>query len=136
MNKYLKAIVLLALGTVLLVACGSQSADVEGTSWQLMSINGEWPIAGSEITLRFEDGSVRGSSGCNTYGGDYTLENDGAFRAGPIMVTEMGCLDPEGVMDQEANYLRIFQEANKLALDEDELTIEGGGDTLVFWGIF
>lgn len=123
-------------GILLLAACGSQGADVEETVWQLMFINGESPIVGTSITLRFQDGTVEGSSGCNIYGGDYTLENNGGFRAGPIAVTEMACVDPEGVMDQEVNYLQILQGANTLTRDGDELTIEGGGDALVFWGIF
>lgn len=135
MRKYLRISVLLVIG-ILLAACSSQDVGLDGTVWELLSINGVAPIDGTEITLRFQDGRVQGSSGCNTYGGDYTLENDGGFRAGPIAVTEMACLDPEGVMDQEVNYLQILQGANMLVRDGDELTIEGGGDTLVFWGIF
>jgi heat shock protein HslJ len=135
MRKYLRISVLLVIG-ILLAACSSQDVGLDGTVWELLSINGVAPIDGTEITLRFQDGRVQGSSGCNTYGGDYTLENDGVFQAGPIAVTEMACLDPEGAMAQEVNYLQILQGANMLVRDGDELTIEGGGDTLVFWGIF
>jgi heat shock protein HslJ len=129
-------ILFIALLGVLLVACGAKSLDMDGTVWQLVSFNGAAPIEGTEITLRFEDGRVRGSSGCNTYDGDYTLGEEGEFQVGPIAVTEMGCLDPAGVMDQEVEYLRILQGANTLAQDDTELTIEGGGNTLVFWAIF
>ena len=121
------------LGVLLLVACSTSSgANVEGTEWELLSINGVAPIEGTKITLRFLDGRVQGSSGCNTYSGDYTLGDDGVFQAGPIAVTEMACLDPEGAMDQEVNYLRILQGASKLVRDGDEMTIEGGGNSLRF----
>ncbi len=136
MRKYLRIIVLLVIGILILTACGSKDVDLEGAVWELLSINGVAPIEGTEITLRFQDGRVEGSSGCNTYGGDYSLGDDGAFQAGPIAVTEMACLDREGVMDQEINYLRILQGASKFTEDGDELTIEGGGSVLVFRGIF
>jgi heat shock protein HslJ len=136
MRSLIRLMLITFSGVLLLTACGTKAIEVDETVWQLMFINGESPIVESSITLRFQDGRMEGSSGCNTYGGDYTLGDDGAFQAGPIEVTEMACLDPQGVMDQEDNYLRILQMANKLVREEDELTIEGGGDTLEFWGIF
>lgn len=135
--KLLSRYMLIAIfGIVLLTACGSDSQDMDDTVWSLKSINGATPIEGTDITLRFEDGRVKGSSGCNTYEGDYTFGDDGEFQAGPIAVTEMACLDPAGVMDQEVEYLRILQGADTIARDDTELTIEGGGNTLVFWAIF
>jgi heat shock protein HslJ len=120
---------------MVLAACGTSAVDVEGTAWQLVTINGAVPIEGSEITLRFQDGRVMGNSGCNTYGGEYTSRENGAFQVGPIQVTEMGCMDPPGVMDQEIDYLRILQGADTITQSETELTIEGGGNFLVFLAI-
>jgi heat shock protein HslJ len=136
MKSFSRSLLIACLGILLLSACGSSDLDLDGTVWQLVSINAGTPIEGTEITLRFEDGRVKGSSGCNTYEGDYTFGDDGEFQAGPIAVTEMACLDPAGVMDQEVEYLRILQGAGTLARDDTELTIEGGGNTLVFWAIF
>lgn len=121
------------LGVMLLVACGSRAVDLDGTAWLLNSLNGEAPIAGSEITLSFEEGRLSGRSGCNLYGGDYTIEREGDFRSGPFEVTEMACLEPMGVMDQEDDYLQFLQGANSITRQNDELTIQGGGNTLVFW---
>ena len=132
MRKFLRIIVLLAIGILLLTACSSKDAGLEDTLWELLSINGVAPIEGTEITLHFLDGRVQGSSGCNTYGGDYTLGDDGAFQAGPIAVTEMGCLNPAGVMEQEVSYLSILQGASGLVQDDDRITIEGGGNSLRF----
>ncbi len=136
MRIFLRIIVLMVIAILILTACGSKDVDLEGAVWELVSINGVAPIEDTEITLRFLDGRVQGSSGCNTYGGDYTLGDDDAFRAGPIAFTEMACLDPEGAMDQEIDYLRILQGASKFTEDGDELTIEGGVNELVFRGIF
>jgi heat shock protein HslJ len=136
MKLFFRFMLIAIFGIVLLTACGSDSQDMDDTVWSLISINGATPIEGTDITLRFEDGRVKGSSGCNTYEGDYTFGDEGEFQAGPIAVTEMACLDPAGVMDQEVEYLRILQGAETLARDDTELTIEGGGNTLVFWAIF
>lgn len=132
MRTFLRIIVLLVIGILLLTACGSKDDGLEDTVWELLSINGVAPIEGTEITLRFLDGRVQGRSGCNTYGGEYALEGEGVFRIGPIEVTEMGCLNPAGVMEQEANYLLVLQGASQLVQDDDRLTIEGGGNRLVF----
>lgn len=121
------------LGAILMAACGSRTVDLEGTAWLLNSLNGDTPIVGSEITLNFEEGRVQGRSGCNLYGGDYTIEGEGTFQAGPFEVTEMACVDPMGVMDQEVDYLQILQGASTIGREDDELTIQGGGNTLIFW---
>ncbi len=132
MRTFLRIIVLLALGILLLTACGSKGVGLEGAVWELLSINGVAPIEGTNITLRFQDGRVEGSSGCNTYGGDYVLEGEGVFRVGPVAVTEMGCLNPAGVLEQEVNYLSILQGASGLVQDDDRIRIEGGGNSLRF----
>jgi heat shock protein HslJ len=137
MRTLSKLVVIPFLGVLLLGACSTSSgANLEGTEWELVSINGVEPIEGTKITLRFQDGRVQGSSGCNTYSGEYTLGDDGAFQAGPIAATEMACLEPEGAMDQESNYLQVLQGGSTITRDGDALTIEGGGDVLVFQETF
>jgi len=132
MRKNLRIGALLVLGILLLAACSSKDVGLDGTEWELLSINGVAPIEATEITLRFLDGRVQGSSGCNTYGGDYVLEGESVFRVGPVAVTEMACLDPDGAMDQEVNYLQVLQGASVLVQDDDRISIEGGGNSLRF----
>ena len=129
MRSRIRLLLVAFVGILLVVACGAKSLDMDGTVWQLVSSNGGAPIEGTEITLRFEEGRVRGSSGCNTYDGGYTLGEDGAFNAGQIAVNEIGSKETKGVMDQEVEYLRNLQGADTLARDDTELTIEGGGKT-------
>jgi heat shock protein HslJ len=55
---------------------------VQRTPWRLsqLVIEGDMaflPLDGSSITLDFsDDDTAGGSSGCNSYGGSYALEND------------------------------------------------------------
>ena len=55
----------------LISACSlnqGSSFSLEGTNWQLTSINGEALIPDTYISADFgKDGSVGGSSGCNSY---------------------------------------------------------------------
>lgn len=86
------------------------AAPLEGSAWSASRVNNgrgglQSLIAGTEITAEFGvDGTVSGSSGCNTYSGTYEIEGD-EMRIGPISVTEMACASPEGVMEQEQQYL-------------------------------
>ncbi len=75
----------LLLSSLLLAACkptkNMEKASLPGTSWQLKSWkNGSgqmMPLAPEKATLTFEAGNkLGGNSGCNAFGGDYTLEGD------------------------------------------------------------
>ncbi len=103
-----------------------------GNTWSLPGLmtiesNGEvrWDalIEGTEITLTFnEDGTLEGSSGCNTYGGNYTL--DGAsITIGELFWTEMACSDPPGVMEQEMTYIDTLQAVTTWEIGMNGLTL-------------
>lgn len=86
------------------------SRSLEGTSWQVMSYNNGKGgvtslIIGTEITANFgEDGQLTGNSGCNSYFAEYKTDGDN-ISIGTAGSTEMACLEPEGVMEQEQQYL-------------------------------
>ncbi len=101
----------------------SEGADVEepGAAWVLEKFveHGQVTpaLSGTEITLRFDRGTLRktgtmsGSAGCNAYSADYEYVNE--FTSGtPVVtsVTEKACYTPDGVMEQEERYLRHLEE--------------------------
>jgi heat shock protein HslJ len=99
----------------------------------LTSLNGKGPLAGTEITLSFEDGKVSGSAGCNTYFGAYKVEGEDKLTFSDLANTEMACLEPEGIMEQETQYLGTLRGATGLRLSDGELQIfSAGGGVLVF----
>jgi len=135
-----KALTLILAATSLLglAACAGilpGSGDpLEGSSWPLMTLGGGALLTGTEITLGFENGQVRGSSGCNTYGGSYEVDGD-KITMSDLFMTEMACLDPAGVMDQELEYLELLRDAQAFQVDGAELVIEAASDeVLVFAG--
>ena len=138
MRKQYLAMFALLTAIALLSACAGVlpgSGDpLDGTSWILKMYGGASLIPGTEITLAFEEGQVRGSSGCNTYGGSYQVDGD-KITMSDLFMTEMACLDPAGVMDQELEYLELLRDAQAFQVDEGELVIEAAGDeVLIFAG--
>ena len=124
----------LVLAALLVMACGSGSGDLalEGTAWELVSLNGKPVLAGSEVTLRFEGDQVQGKASCNSYFGDFAVKGGKEWSVGMLANTEMFCMQPEGIMDQETAYLTALREANAIRMDGDALTIDGNGVALVF----
>lgn len=101
----------------------SQLAD---TTWVLVSLDGEDPLSGTEITLHIEGETLGGSAGCNTYGGSYALSDGGLLRVDDLYATEMACMAPEGVMAQEQAYLKALRTVTGYDIDEDKLTLVDG----------
>jgi heat shock protein HslJ len=123
---------MLALASLLLAACtvtrepvGEPDDDageaLVGTEWILDGMNGEPALTETRVTMQFDNGRVGGFSGCNSYGGEYRVEGNRLVLS-DIGATAMACLDPENVMDQEAEFHRI--------LASDDLTFEAADDRL------
>jgi heat shock protein HslJ len=109
------------------------SAVLVGTQWVLVSLKGDALIEGTQITLNFADVSLKGSAGCNTYWGSYTASEDG-LRLSGMYWTEIGCPEPEGILDQEKAYLDALNEAARYRVEGDRLEVydETGTQILTF----
>lgn len=135
--RILKPILSLALLlSVLLAACslttGSPTASLAGSEWVLTALNGTPPLEGSQITLSFEEDQAGGGSGCNSYGGEYTIEANDKIAFGPMLMTEMACMDPVGVMDQETAYLQTLAQTAGFEVQEDRLILKNAaGDAIL-----
>ena len=154
-NIPIRLIALLGALAILLAACGTDAADttlpagtavpdttsaaepaaLAGTRWVANGMFlGSAPVPlvpRAEPTLDFDvDGrTFGGSTGCNSYGGEYVL--DGGITFGPMNMTEMACEEP--LMHQESNVLRILEEATVFTIKDGVLTVGRlGGSTLQF----
>jgi heat shock protein HslJ len=92
----------------LLSACSginpTNTPQLEGKTWVLTTYNDTQPIDGRQPILQFEADQVSGTTGCNHYGSAYQIGGN-AIRFEGVFSTEMACLEPEGLMDQERIYL-------------------------------
>jgi heat shock protein HslJ len=124
--------------TVSLTACSPNGTILDDTNWILESYgepgNPKTVITGTEISIEFvsTEDTVRGRAGCNHYFGGYDLKGSQLLIPGPIGATEMYCMEPEGVMDQEQEYLAILQLAESYEIDGDKLQINCGNQALIF----
>jgi heat shock protein HslJ len=105
-----------------------QSQELSGTSWDVTGYNnGKQAVtsvlAGTTLTADFgADGTLSGNSGCNTFNGTYTVDGS-KIAIGPLASTRMACAEPEGVMEQEAQYLAALQTAATYKLEGDRLQL-------------
>ncbi len=106
---------------------------LEGTPWDLNAFGTGGVvsslIAGSRITAEFTQGRVGGSTGCNEYGGSYSVQET-AITFGEIVATKRACT--EEIMAQERAFLDALQTAKQATLEGRELRIEHAGGTLYF----
>ena len=103
--------------------------ELAGTSWQLVSMNGDALIDGSEIGLGFSAAEINGNAGCNQYFGTAAVDSSRLYT-GVIGATRMAC--GEDIDQQEISYLEALQFAQSYALDDGQLSIETRSGELVF----
>lgn len=118
----------------LTVACGGDdpaASGLEGPTWELVHYGfGEVVVPDAMVTVTFEDGQIRGSTGCNEYSGSYDA-GEGTITFGDIAVTERACLD-ETVMAQERDFLDALQGVGNYAVESGTLTMNYADGILVF----
>ena len=110
---------------------------IEDIMWILESYgeprNLQTVLEGTEITALFDstEGQVRGSAGANNYFGSYQISKN-KVSIQQIAHTEMYRLDPEGVMEQEQQYLKALQVAESYEIMDGKLRITCGAEVLIF----
>lgn len=106
-----------------------QDTSIEGKDLKATGVNNQKEqagvqsiVIGTQITARFEDGKVSGIAGCNNYNAQYTIENN-TIEIGPAASTRKLCSQPEGTMEQEANYLSALSKAKVIEISANQITL-------------
>jgi heat shock protein HslJ len=138
-----RKILIIVLGLVLFSACseanevigGSDLAendlaendlaesDLAESEWVLTLFNGEPLLEGTNITLAFHPGELGGFAGCNGYGSRYELSGEGEIQVLEIVSRAEGCVEPDGVLDQESEYLKQLLNSKQYKIDDSILTL-------------
>ena len=122
---------LVLVGLFALQGCAGGN-PLEGTAWTLTDINSTPVIEGTQPYLVFEKDSAGGSGGCNNTGGEYKVAGN-RLTFDYVFSTEMYCMDPEGVMDQESSFLNILSNAATFSISGNQLAIQAqDGGQLIF----
>jgi heat shock protein HslJ len=119
----------------MLVSTGT-IVSLDGTQWLLQSyidLKGNLldVLPGTEITISFQNAQVVGAAGCNRYFAEYQLQIDRlAFT--PFSITEKYCTGPEGLMDQERQYLQTLGTVKRFKIVDGRLQLlDVGGQTVL-----
>lgn len=134
--KKLNFVVLVLLFGMFLPACSSDILSVaerlDGSSWKLVFLGKDQAIDVASITASFSEDQISGSAGCNSYFGSYQVQGD-QITFDQMGSTLMFCADPEGVMDQEQNFLASLSETHTFELENGQLKIFlSDGGALIF----
>jgi heat shock protein HslJ len=116
--------------------CGGAAAvevprSVVDGSWRVQTIAGRPVVAGTRVTLAFQNGRVTGNTGCNSVSGRFTLDR-GRLNAGPLATTKRACMG-RGQMAQERDLLALLGERLSVSRNRGgKLVLTGArGRTLV-----
>lgn len=117
------------------VTINVSGAALTGTRWEVVNFNnGRGALVsllpGTRVTLEFgADGRVTGSSGCNTFFSSYQVSGN-SIVIGPPSSTQTLCSEPEGIMQQETDFLNILRIASTFRLDGNRLELRFSGDQI------
>ena len=103
---------------------------LEDHLWLLVSMAGQAVIPGSQITADFNNGQVAGISGCNNYTAPYEM-NDANLTIGEAATTRMACAEPQGVMEQETQYLSLLGSVASFRIEGSQMSLLDGGGQVV-----
>ncbi|OGH47904.1 MAG: hypothetical protein A3A51_00170 [Candidatus Levybacteria bacterium RIFCSPLOWO2_01_FULL_39_10] len=121
-NLYLKD----SNGNGLLVYKLRDEPALEGTDWNALGYNNGRGgvvslVIGTKITALFENGTVTGTSSCNSYSAPYALGENNSISIGTPAVTLIAC--EEDVMLQEQEYLNALQNSTVYQMTFDGLEL-------------
>jgi putative lipoprotein len=104
--------------------------DLVGTDWILGDLPGQ-VLADVRPTIAFSgDGTVSGTGGCNTFGGNYTVDGS-KLTFGPLNSTKKSC--GEAVDTVETAYLAAVQAVTTYEITSaGELKLTSGATTLTY----
>lgn len=125
---------LAALLVLAAAACSQNNAapggDITDVTWTLAEVNGA-PVDAAALNrpatlLLGDDGRASGSSGCNQFGGSYTLEGSD-LHFGGIAMTRMAC---PGRMDVETEYAAALEATRAWRIADGMLELMADGVVL------
>ncbi len=113
--------------------------SITGTSWKVLSYNTGTEavrsvIVDTKITAHFgKVDQLSGNAGCNDYVSRFETEEN-RIRINPPVATRQLCTEPEGIMDQETQFLTALEKAATFKISglDMEMRSEDGALVAVF----
>ena len=125
---------LLALASLALLAgCGGNGdISLESGLWVLNSARAVPLPPGVVPTAGLHDGVVRGSTGCNQYSAQYSVNGD-SLDIGDLTMTRMACAPPRAEVEQA--YVIAMGLVTTWAVEGQELVLSGDAGELLRYNL-
>jgi heat shock protein HslJ len=126
---------LLAADGKVLATFAAQSQSLAGTNWRVTGVNnGKGGVASlrqdTSVTLAFSaDGRASGSAGCNNFTAGYRSEAS-TLAFSQAAATRKMCVQPEGVMEQEQQFLAALGTVSTARIEGDRLELRTAAGAL------
>ena len=138
MKKFVIWVLLCAsLLAMILTAC-STVESLDATSWGMTSYSDAQGnltdiLPDTIVTADFQADQVSGNVTCNNYSGTYQTTGN-KIKIGPLATTMRMCVGPDGIMEQEADFLSAMEAAAQYEIKGDSLEMldDQGATILVF----
>lgn len=128
-------VLILLGGDEILATFVTDAQGLEGSAWDVVNYNNGREavvglLPGTEITALFgADGIITGNASCNEYFAIYSVNGD-AIQVGKPGTTMRFCPEPEGVMDQEFEYLNALESATTYSIEGNKLQMRSADGQL------
>jgi len=133
-RRWVLSVAALEFAVLVLAGCdgvgGPVSDSLDGTSWLVVSLEDKASLPGIKMTAVFDTSKLHGFSGCNQFGGSYTVIGD-RIRINELQSTLMACLAPEGAMDQEQKFLTLLSASDSYRLADGHLRLLHSGQVVL-----
>lgn len=116
---------------LVLAACGTAegtSDDLVGTTFVGEDVTGHDLVAGTEITLSFDDDNLSASAGCNSLGADIQWQDDTLVTT-EVWTTMMGC-NP-ALHEQDDWLVEVLTGSPQVTREGDTLRVVGEGARII-----
>jgi heat shock protein HslJ len=126
-----KALLVLAgVFVAVLSGCGGdddEPASLAGTSWVLTEgVSVPQDVAVTMPTAAFTATLVSGTTGCNLYGGSYSVDGD-ELQLGALAMSQRACTAPADAV--EAEFVATLADVRRWSIDGANLVLAGGDGT-------
>lgn len=118
----------------ILVAFSAVSQELTQTSWEIVSYLDDpgrvSVLPDTQSSVSFDGSRLWASAGCNTVDGVYEAER-GSLAVGELTTTDIECMEPVGVMEQESAVAEALRAAARYRVEGRTMTIWNESGTIV-----
>jgi len=129
MKRFILSVIIMSVSGFAAAAHG-----LEEINWQLHEYLDEVDeltrvLPDTTVDARFTNGQIGGSAGCNQFTATYEITGD-LIAIGRAMTTRKHCAEPDGIMEQEQEYLQALARAHVYIVKPDRLELRDRNGSL------